>query len=142
MQLLSLHLLPRTWLTACKLAAAQQAEGKTRFLLDRHIHPHRCSHLRTTMLRFLNSLLSKPSSVTKRAFCPIRRRTPSPAKSRVVWQREKDHSCRLCAWCALAPLVSGFQGATVVQSQKRKERKERNQIFTGGKVIPPHMVQI
>lgn len=58
MQLPSLHLLPRTWLTACKLAATQKAEGKTGFLLDTHICPHMCSLLQTIMLLFLNSHMS------------------------------------------------------------------------------------
>lgn len=125
MQLPSLHFLPSTRLTACKLAATQQAEGKTGFLLDTHIRPHTCSLLQTLMLQFLNSLLSKPSAATERAFCPIRRRTPSPAKSQVAWQYGKHHGCRLCVWCTLVPLVSGFQGATVVLPQKKKKNPQR-----------------
>lgn len=38
MQLPSLHLLPCTWLTACKLAATQTAEGKTHTLTLARAH--------------------------------------------------------------------------------------------------------
>lgn len=125
MQLPSLHLLPCTWLTACKLAAAQQAEGKTGFLLDTHICPHTCSLLQTMVLWFINSHHSKPSSATKWAFCPIKRRTPSPATSQVVWQYEKDHGCRLCVvhTCTIGLWFSGSNCCAVTKMQRKKGKK-------------------
>lgn len=92
---------------------------------DTHMHPQTCSLLETIMLQVLNSHLSKPNSSTKQAFSP-NGRTPSPAERQVVWQHETGCGCRLCTWLPFVPLVCGFQGATVVQWQKRKERRERN----------------
>lgn len=52
MQLPSLHLLPCMWLTVCKLAATQQAEGKGGFLLDTHLPSH--------VLTFINPIVVIP----------------------------------------------------------------------------------
>lgn len=105
----SLHLLPSTWLTACKLAATQKAEGKTHTFTLTRAHSYKPSCCKSLIL-----ISPNPAHQQSKYFFPIRR-TSSPAKRQVVWQYETGCGCRLCTWLTFVPLVCGFQGATVVQ---------------------------
>lgn len=110
--------------------------------------PARHTHLASHVLTFAKCSIVTPQFWSpqtqlwyKQGFWSVRRRTPGPANTTGVWQYEKDRGCKLCMQCTLVLLVSGSQGATIMQSQKCKERKESNLIFTG-KVILLNNIQI